>query len=320
LRLLCNTITRLVAGVSFGPRGETLIAGGSGGFDLWDLAAQSSRFVASHAVKYFYGCIYDPLGRWVYVSDSLGGFRLLSPDGNESRPAPGSPHERHVTSFDLAADGRRLIMNRGGAGSNRVECWQVCPDGSFVAVWSIRDGEPIVPGEAYYLNQATWFTNAVAISRDSQVLVTAEDRRTASGSPSLIVLRHRDTGKSISEVGRTDANFQVRLAFAPDGQVVYAWDNKVMERWDLKECRRTHSLPAPGKAYFQGLAVHPAGRFVVTVSGDGQARYWASRDLSPIQALKWGIGKLHSVAISCDGMLAAAGGDKGQVIVWDVES
>lgn len=152
LRLLRNTIARLIAGVSFDLGGRSLIAGGSGGFDLWDLATLSNQFVKSHAVKYFYGCIYDALGRWVYVSDSLGGFRLLPLKGHEPQPVPGSPHERHVPSFSLAAEGGRLVMSRGGTGLNRVECWEVLPDGSFAAAWSARDGKLVDPDEPYYLN------------------------------------------------------------------------------------------------------------------------------------------------------------------------
>jgi WD40 repeat protein len=83
--------------------------------------------------------------------------------------------------------------------------------------------------------------------------------------------------------------------------------------------RRTGRLPAPGRAYFRGLAAHPSGRILVTASGDGLARYWDPADLSLIRALKLGAGKLHSVAASPNGTLATAGGDKGLLVVWEVE-
>ena len=41
--------------------------------------------------------------------------------------------------------------------------------------------------------------------------------------------------------------------------------------------------------------------------------------LRELKSFKWGIGKLHSVAFSPDGTLGAAGGDKGQVALWDVD-
>jgi len=320
VRLLRNRNARPVGGVSFGPGGLTLIAGGSGGFDVWELATSSRTFVPSHAVKYLYGCVNDPLGRWVYISDYLGGFRLLPLDGQEARPAPGSPHQRHVTSFDLTPDGGQLVMNRGGAGLNRVECWKIRPAGAFVSMWSICDGKPINPDEPYLFNQATWFTNGVAIGRDGKTVATAESRSAgSSGIEPLIVLRHGASGKAIAELGKSATSFDTRLAVAPDGHAVYAWNNRVLERWDLTVGRRTQKLPSPGRGHFRGLAVHPSGRVVLTISGDGQARYWDPFDLSPIRAVKCGAGKLHSVAVSRDGTMAAAGGDKGQVVLWDFE-
>ena len=318
MRVLQNTRTRFVGGTSFGPGGRTIVAGGSGGYDVWDLASSSRRFFSSHAVRYLYGCVYDPLGRWVYVSDYLGGFRLLRPDGCEARPAPGSLHQRHVTSFDLTPGGDRLVMSRGGAGFNRVECWEILPAGSFVPVWSIQDGEPVTPDEPYLLNQATWFTNGVAIGVDGKTIATAESRSAGtSGIEPLITLRDGATGQVLGELGQSATSFDTRLAVAPDGRAVYVWDNRVLERWDLAAGRRTGRLPAPGRAYLWGLGVHPSGRTVVTVSGDGQARYWDSVDLTLSRALKLGVGRLHCVAISPDGTLAAAGGDKGQVAVWE---
>ena len=316
MRVLQNTLTRQVGGLSFGPGGRTLVAGGSGGYDIWDLATGSRTFIASHAVKYLYGCVCDPLGRWFYVSDYLGGFRLLPLIGNAPPSVPGSPHFRHVISFDLTPDGGRLVMCRSG----RVECWDVRPPERFVPAWSLRAGEPVDPTEPYLLNEATWGTNGIAVARDGQIVATAESRSASTtGVNPLVVLRAGATGRAITELGRSETSFDTRLAFATDGQAVFTWDDRVLERWDAAAARLSGRLPAPGRAYFRGLAIHPSGRLLVTVSGDGQTRYWEPADLSPVRALKWGIGKLHAVAVSADGALAAAGGDKGQIVVWDVE-
>jgi WD40 repeat protein len=316
VRVLQNTQTRRVGGVSFGP-GSALVAGGSGGYDLWDLTTASHTFIPSHSVSYLFGCVYDPLGRWVYVSDYQGGFRFLPLDGGKGPPIPGDPDERHVREFDLTPDGTRLVLSRGGYGSNRVECWGVSRAKSLRLLWSIRDGKAVKPGAPYRSNESTGTTDGIAISPDGTAIAAAE---ISPARPTYhLVLRDGATGRSVAVLGKLETDFQGRLAFTPDGDAVFAHDKRVLERWDVTTGRQTGQLTAPGRAYFQGLAVHPSGRLVITVSGDGQARYWDATDLSPIRALKWGVGKLHSVGVSPDGALAAAGGDKGQVVIWDVE-
>ena len=78
-------------------------------------------------------------------------------------------------------------------------------------------------------------------------------------------------------------------------------------------------LARPGRAHFQGLAVHPTGRFFTTVARDGVVRYWDVAVLKPICTLAWDVGGLRSIAFSPDGLLAAAGSDTGTVVVWDVD-
>jgi WD40 repeat protein len=308
--------------MSFGPGGRTLVAGGSGGYDVWDLVSSTHTFLPTHNTKYLYGCIYDPLGRWVYVSDYVGGFRLLPLGGGQTQRLPGSAYQHHVVDFDLTADGRRLVVSRGGAADNRLECWDSRPAGALVPAWSLLNGKPVDPDEPYLFNQANWFSNAVALSLDGKQVATAESRpgQGRSGYRALLVVRDGATGQLITELGPAAISFlRGGLALAPDGRALFALGEQALERWDVAAGRRTGQLPAPGRAYFRGLAVHPSGKLLVTVSGDGQARYWTADALSPAGALKWPVGKLHAVAFSPDGMLAAAGGDKGQVVVWDVD-
>jgi hypothetical protein len=311
MRLLQNTVARPVCGVSFGPGGRTLAAGGSGGYDVWDLITPSNAFIRAHAVKYLYGCTYDPLGRWVCVSDYLGGFRLLRPDGPPIR-LPGSPSDHHVISFGVSTDGGRLVVTRGGASSNRIECWDIRPPASFQPLWAIRDGQPVDPEGPFFYNHSNEFCDAVAVSLDGRTVVT-RDR-----GP-VITVRNPDTGLAVAGFGPPAAGLGVRLALAPDEGTLFVNDRGVLERWDLAAGKQTARVSVPGRSHFTGLAVHSAGRLVATVSGDGQVRLWNSATLKQVGTLKWPVGKLHSVAFSPDGILAAAGGDKGRIVVWDVD-
>jgi WD40 repeat protein len=70
---------------------------------------------------------------------------------------------------------------------------------------------------------------------------------------------------------------------------------------------------------FTGLAFHPSGRFLATTSNDGTVKLYDTATWAVAGRFDWDIGRLRSVAFSPDGMLAAAGGDKGKVVVWDVD-
>jgi hypothetical protein len=86
----------------------------------------------------------------------------------------------------------------------------------------------------------------------------------------------------------------------------------------------TAQMMAHAKAHRGGvgdIAVHPHKRVLLTGSADNTVRLWEYTDdsLSPRESFDWQLGRVTAVAVSPDGMLAAAGGASGEVVVWDLE-
>jgi hypothetical protein len=54
-------------------------------------------------------------------------------------------------------------------------------------------------------------------------------------------------------------------------------------------------------------------------NNDATARIIDTHTWEVVRQYAWDIGRLVSVAVSPDGALAAAGGQKGRVVVWDLD-
>jgi WD40 repeat protein len=69
------------------------------------------------------------------------------------------------------------------------------------------------------------------------------------------------------------------------------------------------------------VAVHPHKPLVLTGGGDATVRLWeyTETSLTPRESFDWQVGRVTALAVSPDGMLAAAGGVSGEVVVWDLE-
>ncbi|HKB38669.1 MAG TPA: WD40 repeat domain-containing protein, partial [Gemmataceae bacterium] len=223
MRILQNTRERLVLGVGFGPDGRTLVAGGSGGFDVWDLPASKHRFVGAQDSGAVFAFVVDQLGRWLYFSEHrAGGYRYDLKTG-ETQRFPGDPYDHHMISIATSSDGSQVAVSRGGAGHNRLECWTIGAGGRMTLAWS-------VPGPT-----ETVSFHGLAFSPDGSKIASVEELpwRGARTPPHPTVLRESLTGKQLSEFGGVPHTLYVQTMFMSDGRQLIVWDNEQFSVWDV---------------------------------------------------------------------------------------
>ena len=70
---------------------------------------------------------------------------------------------------------------------------------------------------------------------------------------------------------------------------------------------------------FTAMAYHPAGRHLYATSNDTTVHVFDTATWERVTRFTWHLGRLKAVAVSPDGTLAAAGGDNGDIVIWDVD-
>ena len=134
------------------------------------------------------------------------------------------------------------------------------------------------------------------------------------------VTRDSRTGAVLSEVRPASAAVFDKPIMSPDGRLIACRQGVRVAVY------RVESLEANPVQFandnpkeFTGLAFHPSGRFLAATSNDATVKLYDTATWKRGQSFDWDIGRLRSIAFSPDGMLAAAGGDRGKIVVWDVD-
>jgi WD40 repeat protein len=229
---------------------------------------------------------YSPDGRHLLLGTPKVGVRVCDPD-------------RSVELGRLAAADVFAVAVRPGIGAVAVF------DGTAVTVWP--SATVYGPGTGIDLpGDPPWnWTSSLGFAPDGRLVVN----RPAD----LLVFESGGFGPPIPHPPTTVRGC---VAVSPDNSLIAAshGPDVTLVPFDGQNPRLLASKPR--NRTVRGLAFAPDG-LLWAASSDGLVRQWtAAGELR--RTLDFGLGNLQSLALSPDGLTAAAGGSDGDLVVWDV--
>lgn len=107
------------------------------------------------------------------------------------------------------------------------------------------------------------------------------------------------------------------LQASPDGSAVVGTHEATLVVW--RPGANPEKVRPGGRKHITRAAFHPSGKHLAVTSNDETVRLLDTQTWAVARQFAWNIGRLKVVAFSPDGTLAAAGGERGRVVVWDVD-
>lgn len=294
--LIWKAHKRHIDALAFSPDGRALaVAGHYLACRLLDPATGERSWGVESNSAFGLSLAFAPGGR---VLCRQGGLSIRSAaDGTERRNT-----DDWCQSFALAPDGRTVFMADGmeddglrrfDLKTGRARGWVDLESGAINRVAVSADGALVaaVGCKRFYLLRADTF----------EVLASVAERALSNGA---FALAFHPSGKSlVFTAGRTLFVWEVPSA-RPEGVALKACEKKRLQL-DAK--------------HFMDAAFTPDGGRLLTVSKEGAARVWDAATWTCERSFTWHVGPLRAVAVAPDGTRAAAAGDSGRVVVWDLE-
>jgi WD40 repeat protein len=277
-----------LAPLAWSPSGEFLAAAAEGQVSLRDSRTGVERYFANAASHQGHRLAFTPDGQ------------TLVSAGYDDEGGPVTA----VVLWDVASAARRKLPARFRAGTDVLA---VSGDASLV-LWR----EP--PGRGVPCQLTLW---NVPGRRALAALRFAASPSCATFSPGGRQLAVAlENAIHLYELGHVLDYFGVALGASP-------WSPLTLPFWWRRFGSRLPPLGSPKVLEGHGegvrtLAYVPDGTGLLSAGRDLTVRCWDLASGRQREAWSWPVGALSALAVAPDGMTAAAGGDEGRAVIWDL--
>jgi WD40 repeat protein len=113
----------------------------------------------------------------------------------------------------------------------------------------------------------------------------------------------------------------VDLTWSPCGRYLAGVLGARLVVWAADTGKPVAELEAGGTRLFRGPRFHPSGRFLAAGGAnlEGGVYCWGVGTWTELVGYRWPVGPVACLNFGPDGTLAAAGGERGRITVWDVD-
>jgi WD40 repeat protein len=298
--LLLRGHTKSVRALAFSPDGATLASGSEDrSLILWDARRGERLDTLTGHTNVVCAAAFAPNGQWLY---SCGDDGVL-------------------LAWDLAAQGEPRLLHRM---NSHLVALAVSADGKLVATGA--DSLPHTASTARpqlhvcdpATGQPSTAFNLPSPGRAVWCLAFAPDSHTLAVGLSNGMVRFWDGARN-QEVMRLEHTVAVRaLAFSPDCALLATAPGTPAEVWDLATQTVRFRFGEIRHA-IESLVFAPDNATLLTGCLDSTVRLWSARTGTEKGRYDWQLGRVMAVAVAPDGMTAAAAGENGDVIIWDVD-